>query len=56
MLRSELVPSLALLTIFAVLVIAVLVLIRFLRKPRNQHPMQGPADAQHRRGSRREFG
>ncbi len=41
MLRSELVPSLALFTIVAVLVIAVVLLVRFLRKPKNQHPMEG---------------
>jgi hypothetical protein len=38
---DELIPSLMLFTLFAGLIIALVLLLRFLRKPQNRHPMAG---------------
>lgn len=39
--NTELIPSLMLFTLIAGVVIAIVLLIRFMRKPSNRHPMEG---------------
>jgi hypothetical protein len=39
--QDELVPSLMLFTLIAVAIIAVILLLRFMRKPQNRHPLEG---------------
>jgi hypothetical protein len=39
--QDELVPSLMLFTLIAVAIIAVVLLLRFMRRPQNRHPMEG---------------
>ncbi len=39
---NELLPSLAIFTLIAVLIIAVVIFARFMRKPGNRHPMDTP--------------
>lgn len=39
--RTELIPSLMFFTIGAIIVVALVLLLRFLRKRSNRHPMEG---------------
>jgi hypothetical protein len=41
--QPDLVPTLAILTLLAGVVVAAIILFRFLRKPSNRHPMDSPA-------------